>query len=91
MRQRAHPDLNQGPADLQSAALTTELCTHLLDIWVQWSLHERYREITEAGNSKTAKNDQIYGYYYKYAVYYGGIYSTLAPLAQWLERWSYEP
>ena len=26
--QRAHPDLNQGPADLQSAALTTELCTH---------------------------------------------------------------
>ena len=27
--QRAHPDLNQGPADLQSAALTTELCTRL--------------------------------------------------------------
>ena len=27
---RAHPDLNQGPADLQSAALTTELCTRLL-------------------------------------------------------------
>ena len=26
---RAHPDLNQGPADLQSAALTTELCTQL--------------------------------------------------------------
>jgi hypothetical protein len=27
-RQRAHPDLNQGPANLlQSAALTTELCT----------------------------------------------------------------
>ena len=26
-RQRAQPDLNQGPADLQSAALTTELCT----------------------------------------------------------------
>ena len=26
-RARAHPDLNQGPADLQSAALTTELCT----------------------------------------------------------------
>ena len=25
--QRAHPDLNQGPADLQSAALTTERCT----------------------------------------------------------------
>ena len=24
---RAHPDMNQGPADLQSAALTTELCT----------------------------------------------------------------
>ena len=28
-RQRAHPDLNQGPADLQSAALTTELCTRM--------------------------------------------------------------
>ena len=28
-RKRAHPDLNQGPADLQSAALTTELCTHM--------------------------------------------------------------
>ena len=27
---RAHPDLNQGPADLQSAALTTELCTRML-------------------------------------------------------------
>ena len=26
---RAHPHLNQGPADLQSAALTTELCTHV--------------------------------------------------------------
>ena len=25
---RAHLELNQGPADLQSAALTTELCTH---------------------------------------------------------------
>ena len=24
---RAHPELNQGPADLQSAALTTELYT----------------------------------------------------------------
>ena len=32
-RKRAHPDLNQGPADLQSAALTTELCTHLLVFW----------------------------------------------------------
>jgi hypothetical protein len=31
-RKRAHPDLNQGPADLQSAALTTELCTHVVDI-----------------------------------------------------------
>ena len=27
-KHRAHPDLNQGPADLRSAALTTELCTH---------------------------------------------------------------
>ena len=26
--ERAHPYLSQGPADLQSAALTTELCTH---------------------------------------------------------------
>ena len=29
---RAHPDLNQGPADLQSAALTTELCTHMTSL-----------------------------------------------------------
>ena len=29
VQRRAHPDLNQGPADLQSAALTTELCTQL--------------------------------------------------------------
>ena len=28
-RSRAHPDLNQGPADLQSAALTTELWKQL--------------------------------------------------------------
>ena len=27
---RAHPDLNQGPVDLQSAAPTTELCTHVI-------------------------------------------------------------
>ena len=26
---RAYPDLNQGPADLQSAALSTELYTHV--------------------------------------------------------------
>ena len=34
LTKRAHPDLNQGPADLQSAALTTQLCTqaaHLVD------------------------------------------------------------
>ena len=30
-KNRAHPDLNQGPADLRSAALTTELCTR----WAQ--------------------------------------------------------
>ena len=29
---RAHPDLNQGPADLQSATLTTELCTHVEEV-----------------------------------------------------------
>ena len=28
IKKRAHPELNQGPADLQSAALTTELYTH---------------------------------------------------------------
>ena len=28
--ERAHPDLNQGPADLQSAAPTTELCTQMM-------------------------------------------------------------
>jgi hypothetical protein len=32
LERRAHPDLNQGPADLQSAALTTELCTHVDDV-----------------------------------------------------------
>ena len=32
--ERAHPDLNQGPADLQSAALTTELCTQMLTCYV---------------------------------------------------------
>ena len=40
-RKRAHPDLNQGPADLQSAALTTELCTQMtthriLDLTENW-------------------------------------------------------
>ena len=30
VNRRTHPDLNQGPADLQSAALTTELCIHAL-------------------------------------------------------------
>ena len=29
LQQSAHPDLNQGPADLQSAAVTTELCARL--------------------------------------------------------------
>ena len=28
INKRAHPDLSQGAADLQSAALATELCTH---------------------------------------------------------------
>ena len=28
-KKRAHSNLNQGPTDLQSAALSTELCTHL--------------------------------------------------------------
>ena len=28
--ERAHPDSSQGPADLQSAALATELCTHTI-------------------------------------------------------------
>ena len=32
---RAHPDLNQGPADLQSAALTTELCTQMAHFLVR--------------------------------------------------------
>ena len=27
LQRRAHPELNQGPSDLQSAALTTELYT----------------------------------------------------------------
>ena len=29
---RAHPDLNHGRADLQSAALTTELCTQMMSM-----------------------------------------------------------
>ena len=29
---RAHPDLNRGSADLQSAALTTELCAQMLEV-----------------------------------------------------------
>ena len=29
-KKRAHPDLSQGPADLESAALATELCTHVI-------------------------------------------------------------
>ena len=32
---RAHPDLSQGPADLQSAVLTTELCTHVHNMHVR--------------------------------------------------------
>ena len=41
--QRAHPDLNQGPADLQSAALTTELCTH-------GRANERWRTLRSRSN-----------------------------------------
>ena len=37
-KRRAHPDLNQGPADLQSAALTTELYNHAINL-----NRERYR------------------------------------------------
>ena len=37
MLQRAHPDLSQGPADLQSAVLTTELCTHVHNMHVRSS------------------------------------------------------
>ena len=39
---RAHPDLNQGPADQQSAALTTELCTQMMKgnncLWINEKL-----------------------------------------------------
>ena len=34
VHKRAHRDLDQGPADLRSAALTTELCTQLQSILV---------------------------------------------------------
>ena len=40
MKRRAHPDLNQGPADLQSAALAAELCT-LLTAWQAISMYKR--------------------------------------------------
>ena len=33
---RAHQDLNQGPADVQSAALTTELCTQIVRVFFCW-------------------------------------------------------
>ena len=43
---RAHPDLNQGPADLQSAALTTELCTHMTG-HDSTALFEHLRELVQ--------------------------------------------
>ena len=45
-RKRAHPDLNQGPADLQSAALTTELCTHMTG-HDSTALFEHLRELVQ--------------------------------------------
>ena len=69
------PGLHQGPADLQSAARTTELCTHL--------------HVT----SNAAVLERICGYL---NALLGRCRDLLrpwqvAPLAQWLERWSYEP
>ena len=48
---RAHPDLNQGPADLQSAALTTELCTQMLTCVaaVKCNRHQQLNCHREAG------------------------------------------
>ena len=42
---RADPDLNQGSADLQSAALTTELCTqmeHEVNPACEWTLSPKW-------------------------------------------------
>ena len=48
---RAHPDLNQGPADLQSAALTIELCTQMLTrvAAVKCNRHQQLNCHREAG------------------------------------------
>ena len=48
-KRRAHPDLNQGPADLRSAALTTELCTRL---WCQCYVSQ-YVYLFATGNAVT--------------------------------------
>ena len=77
----AHPGLNQGPADLQSAALTTELCTRLLPRALESTL--LYMGSTFHSPKNIAK---IYC-----PVGHAHVHRVLAPLAQWLERWSYEP
>ena len=51
---RAHPDLSQGPADLQSAALTTELCTQV-DHHLQVS--SVMRKLTRLGVLRHASGD----------------------------------
>ena len=48
--ERAYPDLNQGPADLQSAALTTELYTHVSTIEVFLFTHKIASPQQEAAN-----------------------------------------
>ena len=54
-RKRAHPDLNQGPADLQSAALTTELCTHILALDARACKHNTLHRFTREGIGSHSK------------------------------------
>ena len=53
--QRAHPDLNQGPADLQSAALTTELCTHILALEIRACKDNAFHRFTREGIGSHSK------------------------------------
>ena len=52
LRRRAHPDLNHGPADLQSAALTTELCSQLkVGTYCLWTLTKPKGALSEPWRS----------------------------------------
>ena len=54
---RAYPDLNQGPADLQSAALTTELCTQVMSTAKIETSQCGIKESKVAGGPQTRSRD----------------------------------